>query len=456
MTTTPSTLASRDEVTTSAQKGDWDALVNAAVFGSAEVKAFARETLHKEAAKRGVRPASIHGLYTAIGRGDVPPSFTVPAMNLRVMTYDSARAVFRAAGKLEAGAFIFEIARSEMGYTDQRPGEYAAVILAAALKEGHTGPVFIQGDHFQASPSKWPKDPEGEEKAIRDLIDEALAAGFLNIDIDASTLVDLSKPTIPDQQATNADVSKRLTDYVRSKEPGVPVSLGVEIGEVGHKNSTPEELRGFMEAYAARMTKGVVGPSKISVQTGTSHGGNVLASGELAEVKVDFETLRELSRVARAEFGMGGAVQHGASTLPDGLFHKFPEVGTLEIHLATGFQNLVMDHPAVPETLKQAGRDYVTEKHGAQRKAGETDAQFQYKNRKYAIGPLKAQYWGLPEATRATLRGDLEKKFTFLFEQLAIKGTREVAAKHALYPKTATGGAVKENADALGNILEGE
>ena len=33
--------------------------------------------------------ASIHQLYMAIGRGDVPTTFTVPAMNIRAMNYNS-------------------------------------------------------------------------------------------------------------------------------------------------------------------------------------------------------------------------------------------------------------------------------------------------------------------------------------------------------------------------------
>lgn len=65
------------------------------------------------------------------------------------MTYDVARQIFRVANKHNVGAFIFEIAKSEIGYTFQRPSEYASCVLAAAIKEGYKGPVFIQGDHFQ-------------------------------------------------------------------------------------------------------------------------------------------------------------------------------------------------------------------------------------------------------------------------------------------------------------------
>lgn len=109
-------------------------------------KGWARYLIRSAALQMGILPSSIHELYMARGRGEVPYTFTVPAMNLRVLSFDAAKAVFRVAKRINAGAFIFEIARSEIGYTDQRPAEYSTNVLAAALAEGWTGPVFIQGE----------------------------------------------------------------------------------------------------------------------------------------------------------------------------------------------------------------------------------------------------------------------------------------------------------------------
>ena len=245
-----------------------DGLAFESVFGDAETKAAARWLLWEIAQALGIRPASIHDLYLARGRGDVDRVFTVPAINLRMLTYESARAVLRAARALNAGAFIFEIARSEIGYTDQRPGEYAGCVLAAAIKEGHRGPVFIQGDHFQINAKRYAENPDGEMKAVRDLTTEAVEAGFYNIDIDTSTLVDLSQPNTYEQQRANFERCADLTRAVRDLQPqGVTISVGGEIGEVGGKNSNEEELRAFMDGYHASLG-GVTGISKISIQTG--------------------------------------------------------------------------------------------------------------------------------------------------------------------------------------------
>lgn len=405
-----------------------------AVFGQGLVRDTARWLLWEIGQELGIFPASIHELYMAIGRGEVPPTFTVPAINVRSMNFEMSRAIFRAANKLDTGALIFEIARSEIGYTDQRPAEYVSSVLAAAIAEGFQGPLFVQGDHFQVSAKGYAADPDKEVGAVRDLMREAIDAGFYNIDIDASTLVDLSKDTLEEQQRTNFSVSAELTEFARSIQPeGVTVSLGGEIGEVGEKNSTVPELQAYMDGYRASLPAGVEGISKISVQTGTSHGGVVLPDGTLAQVSVDFDTLQEMSRVAREQYGLGGAVQHGASTLPPEAFDRFPAIGTLEIHLATGFQNIMFDH--APEALVRKANDYCLNNLRKEWKEGKTEEQFLYSTRKKSIGPLKADWWNLDRADKDRIGSALQEQFEFLFEKLNVRSTRQVVLDVTSMPR---------------------
>src|SRR6187399_1867656 len=291
-----------------------DRLVNTAVFGKdAELKGTARWLLRSVAMAAGIRPASIHDLYMAMGRGEAG-GFTVPAINVRAMAYETARAVVRSARKLNAGALIFEIARSEIGYTEQRPHEYVAVVIAAALREGFSGPVFIQGDHVQTNAKKYNSpDRNNEIDALRALIKEEIAAGFYNIDIDTSTLVDLDKATLAEQQEVNVTLAADFAAFIRRTEPrGVTVSVGGEIGEVGGKNSDVHELHAYMDGFNHKLKErgaDLIGLSKISVQTGTAHGGFVNADGTVrTDVKIDLKTLEELSRVARKDYGLAGAV----------------------------------------------------------------------------------------------------------------------------------------------------
>jgi fructose/tagatose bisphosphate aldolase len=336
------------------------------------------------------------------------------------------------ANALEAGAFILEIARSEIAYTEQRPAEYVTVMLAAAMREGFRGPVFIQGDHFQVNAKKFAVDPEAEVNAVKALAREAIDAGFYNIDVDTSTLVDLSQPTLTEQQRRNYETCVDITRTIRELEPdGITTSVGGEIGEVGTENSTVEELEAFMEGFNAtlRAQAGTMaGLSKISVQSGTSHGGVVLADGTIADVKLDLATLETLSKVAREKYGLSGAVQHGASTLPDTAFNNFPRTGTAEIHLATNFQNMLYD--ALPAALREDIYRWLDENAKGERKSGDSDEQFYYKTRKKALGPFKRAFWDLDARTRAVLAAAYDEKFRFLFTQLAVGGTRDAVRRH--------------------------
>ncbi|MDA8218655.1 MAG: class II fructose-bisphosphate aldolase [Dehalococcoidales bacterium] len=410
---------------------DLDRLVYSAVFGDDQVKAASRWVIWEAALQMGAMPASIQGMYQAAGKEGILARRTVPAMNLRGITYDMARAAFRAALAENVGTLIFEIARSEMGYTSQRPSEYATVVLAAALKEGFRGPVFIQGDHFQLVRSNYERDANAEVGTVRSLIEEALDGGFYNIDIDASTLVDITKKTVAEQQTLNVKYTAEMTSFIRQHQPaGVTVSVGGEIGEVGGHNSTVEELKTFMDEYLRELGSARPGISKISIQTGTVHGGVPLAGGGVADVKLDFDRLKELSEIARKDYGLAGAVQHGASTLPDDYFDLFPKMGAAEVHLATGFQNIVFNSPAMPRELRDRMYAYLADKRASERKQGETDEQFYYKTRKRAWGPFKQELWNMPSETREQLSKELQDQFTKLYRKLGVTNSKDLPGKY--------------------------
>jgi fructose/tagatose bisphosphate aldolase len=409
-------------------KDKMDDLIFDAVFEENEEKRIKKFLIIKEIAKEcGAFPCSIQGLYEEMGRNFL--GFTVPAINIRGLTYDVARAIFRKAIEKNVGALIFEIARSEIGYTKQRPLEYSACVLAAAVKENFKGPVFLQGDHFQIVRRYFEKDSVMETNYVKGLIKEAIEAEFYNIDIDTSTLVDLSKEIIYEQQRPNFENTAYLVEYIRSIEPhGITISIGGEIGEIGGKNSTPEEARAYLNGFRD-IYKGKKGLSKLSVQTGTKHGGVVLPDGSIAQVKIDFDTLRELSELVRKEYGLSGCVQHGASTLPEEAFDKFPETGTSEIHLATGFQNIIYDCKALPNDFRKMIYEFLKEQFASEWKEGQTEEQFIYNTRKKGFGPFKKEWWSLSKEVKDLIMAELEQKFEVLFEKLRVFNTVEIVNK---------------------------
>jgi fructose/tagatose bisphosphate aldolase len=378
----------------------------------------------------GIYPASIYEFYMARGRDEFG-GFAVPAINLRSLTYDLARAIFRAMEKIKSNSVVFEIARSEIGYTNQPPVEYSAMVMAAALRENYSGPVFIQGDHFQVNASKFKENPEREIESLKTLITDAVSSGFYNIDIDSSTLVDVSKQDLKEQQCLNYEICAKLTQFIRSIEPkGITISVGGEIGEIGYQNSTPEDLRAFMSGLQSNLEKDTIGISKISVQTGTTHGGVVLPDGSIAQIKLDFNTLKTISETARKEYGLAGAVQHGASTLPPEAFHKFVEYDAAEVHLATDFQNIIYESEHFPADLKNKIYDWLKTNLASEAKPGETEDQFLYKTRKKGLGPFKKEIAKLPQKTRDAIAYEVENKFDFLFKQLNIANTKDLVERY--------------------------
>lgn len=402
-----------------------DNLIYNAVFEPDEEKRKNLFIFIKEIAKAcGAIPSSIQGLYEEMGRQY--PNFTVPAINIRGLTYDVVRAIFRKAMEKKVAALIFEIARSEIGYTNQRPLEYSTVILAAAVAEGFEYPIFIQGDHFQLVRRHFLKEPEAELNYVKGLTAEAIEAEFYNIDIDSSTLVDLDKPTIKEQQKPNFENTAVLAEYIRNIQPnGIEISIGGEIGEIGSKNSTPEEARAYLDGFKETF-KGLKGLSKLSIQTGTSHGGVCLPDGTLANVKIDFDALKIISDVIRNEYGLSGCVQHGASTLPDNAFDMFPKSGASEVHLATGFQNIIYDSKHLPEDFRWQVYSFLKEEFISEKKENQTDEQFIYSIRKKGFGKLKRKWWDLPASVKNPIMEELEAKFGFLFEKLNVIDTADI------------------------------
>lgn len=401
-----------------------DHLVFNLYFSPPPVQKMCSKIIREASKLAGIRTESLYRLYKDRGAGKIG-GFTVPAINVRVITYDIMRTIFRLAKNLRSPLFLFEIARSELSYTGQTIEQYSACAIASALRENYPYPLFLQGDHFQIDRKKYEDDEEGEIEEIKNMIRSALECGVYNIDLDCSTLVDESLDDPVKKEEKNAMFTAELTKFIRSLEEEPVVNIGGEIGEIGKRNSTPEDLEGFMKLYL-EFIEGTEGISKISVQTGTRHGGFILPDGSVKEVDVDFETLRVLSKMGREKYGLAGAVQHGASTLPIEVFPKFVEVGTAEIHLATLFMRLVLGSKFLPDNLKEEIREAVFDIRGDKRKDYETDEQFIASNIKFIIKPYGEIFWKLPDDVKSKILREVEEITCQIFESLRVTQTDEM------------------------------
>lgn len=395
-----------------------DVLIYQAHLAEKSVADLATSLIFDLAKLSGVTSRSIRPLYQAISKGEIE-GFCVPAFNIRTLTFETARTVFRIMKEKNILPVVFELARSEMEYTSQSPRLFAATILAAAIKEGYQGPVFIQGDHFQVNVKKFAQNRDGELSDLKTLIEDSINSSIYNIDIDASTLVDLTQSSLSEQQRQNADVTNTLIQFIRSRQSDeANVSIGAEIGHIGDRNSTTDDLR----AFVTQLTD-VFDLSKISIQTGTSHGGTVLPDGSLKEITVDFKALKEIGILSRNRYHLGGVVQHGASTLPTRLFSKFLEAKTLEVHLATHTQTIIFEN--IPKDLLAEIEAWIRDSLQDKKLPEDTDEQFLYKNRKYALAHFKKRLWDLHGEEKLRITQALENYFNKVFKGLSLENTLE-------------------------------
>jgi fructose/tagatose bisphosphate aldolase len=451
---------------------------NAADFGDrgapADVQALSRWIIGEGAQQLNVKLASPQEAYVAIAEGRIDREMSFAAINIRVATLDTARALFKAANDNKVGAFIAEIARSEMGYTNQSPAEYAAILQAAAMLEGFEGPLFLQGDHIQLKSNPVREGGPAAAKEIdahRKLIHDLLAAGFGSIDLDMSPFERRTEENLSfeEQQAENARLTAEKIADVRAleKELGIPwtVLLGGETGEVGKMNTRKEDLEAYAEGIIAHMKRLGVDPAlgirKIAVNDGTSHGGTPLPDGSVADVAIAFEILKMATDFGK-QYGWAGSVQHGASTLPNNAFSLFPKNKAVEVHLATGFQNIAFDNGIYKlKGVQSEIEQFLADKFRGDWKAGKTFAQFAYSARKQAVGPFKWMAWTMPEDIRAKVAEDLHDQFTFLFEQLGVVDTKDLIAEyitlhdfHQAYPEQTGSSPAASDKEDTGDLAD--
>jgi fructose/tagatose bisphosphate aldolase len=374
--------------------------------------------------RAGVYPASLSPVYQALGEGKLAP-MTIPAFNLRGLTYSLARAIWRAARKVDAGPVLFELAPAEADTGDQTFEEFAAMVLAAAAREGWRGPVFLQGDHFEV-------ESEQDLQGVTALAQRVAAAGFHHIDIDASHLYDSISDELRGFHRPNARATAALLSSLRGcVANGAELTLGGEVGEIGGRNTTPQDLLAFAAEFSPLLQNGTRGLNKISAQTGTTHGGIVKPDGSVGRMAVDFELARSLSDQARA-LGWAGLVQHGASTLTIEDLSHLPEAGVVEVHMATQIQNIVFDHPAFPKGLLEEMRGRLvptrTNAEGDIMDGDEHQSAQQnfYRARWTAWGTFKQPLWNLPEEVLHPVGETLEAWVADVLNALKLQGRGDV------------------------------
>ena len=232
-----------------------------------------------------------------------------------------------------------------------------------------------------------------------------LDSGYRQVDLDTPALA-VPAGSAAARQLPNALCTAGLLQSLAAHSPPGTI-FGGEVGEIGGQNTTAEELQVFIDLVRWHAGASAEWFGKVSVQTGTRHGGMTAGDGELQRMPLDLQLARELATVAR-DNGFAGIVQHGASTLQADQFAALPEAGVIEVHLATNLQNLIFDSEAFPEQLREEMRQAAlassagAAEHGAE--TGALDPEQAFRQKRWGMwGPYKDRLLDLPEDVRRRL-----------------------------------------------------
>lgn len=266
----------------------------------------------------------------------------VMAANIRIT--HSARGIMMAAKEMNA-AVLFEIARSEVGYTGQPPQMFMDSIIKCAADTGFDQPYAVHGDHITIK--------ENTQEAIesaQDLIDAEIAAGFTSYAIDASHNFDADAETTEEQLADNIEITTKLAGLIPED-----AGLEVEVGEVGRADpetgekmiTTVDETVTFINALHEAGIK----PDLLAINNGSIHGNIFDKDGNIVEqVGIDIERTKAIVDAIRP-LGVKLA-QHGITGTPLRLMHLLIGAGIAKGNVGTQWQNVVVANMD-PELLKK-------------------------------------------------------------------------------------------------------
>lgn len=312
----------------------------------------------------------------------------VMAANIR--TQLSTKGVMEAAKKLDA-ALLFEIAKSEVGYTGQSPAEFYQKITETARQIDFDTPYAIHGDHITIKENT----PEAIASA-KNLIEQEVAAGFTSYAIDASHNFNFDGKTEREQLSDNIEITVKLADLIPRD-----ASLEVEVGEVGRTNAdgtkkltTVAESVAFIEALKEQGVK----PDLLAINNGSIHGNIFDEQGNIVEqVGIDIERTKAIVDAIRP-LGVKLA-QHGITGTPLRLMHLLIDAGISKGNVGTNWQNIVVEN--LPQDVLAKMESWTLESEHAKKMLAKkpkiSRKELVAKNIKHSLKVFKGELLGLPD-----------------------------------------------------------
>ncbi|MGB3346755.1 MAG: class II fructose-bisphosphate aldolase [Candidatus Humimicrobiia bacterium] len=369
------------------------------------------------------KPISGKLMFNALRDKDV----IVIAINVRIK--HCLRGVMEAAKEADS-AIIFEIAKSEIGYTDQSPEEYVNYVKEIADRINFNTPYCIHGDHITI-----PENTPEAIKSAEEIVKKEVEAGFTSFAIDASHNFDLNAELTREQLADNIKITTRIAKLIEKlmAEKGKKredYGLEVEVGEIGKidPETGEQELTTVDEAvtFIKALNENGVYPDLIATNNGTVHGNIYDEEGNIIPILgIDAVRTREIAS-SIAPLGVKIA-QHGITGTPLKLIHKLIDAGIVKGNVATNFQDIAIENMS-PELAKRMA-DWTMKNYAEKVRAKKpkiSDREIIGKNIKYAIKVFKHEIEEIDDEYKQKISDASKKSATEFIEAFNGKGSGQI------------------------------
>ncbi len=341
----------------------------------------------------------------------------VMAANIRLQP--SIHGIMEAAMEKRA-AVLFEIAKSEVGYTGQTPADLYGAITAKAQELEFDAPYAVHGDHIGVKSTA-----DADVQSAADLIKAELAAGFTSFAIDASHIFDVNAATVRDQLAGNIEVTTRLANLIPNE-----LSLEVEVGEIGKKNpeTGEQELTSVEEAvtFIEALQENGVYPDLIACHNGSAHGNIYDEDGNIVEqIGIDEQRTRDIAAAIKP-LGVQIA-QHGITGTPLHLMHRLIDAGIAKGNVGTNWQNIALE--TLPDDLVKRMEEWTMDSDKVammrKKKPNMSDRELLGKNIKHSIQHFKDEIAQLSDDDLAPVYAKTKESADAFFEAFNAVGSAD-------------------------------
>ncbi len=397
-----------------------DRLIYNAVFHhDTQIKGTSRWLIKAIAQEKQIFPASIKGLYAFL-ETEKKPKMTIPVVRFPGLSYPIARAVIRAAQRNHASAFIFEIEKSQDLRFSQTPGEFVCIILASAIREGFTGPVFIQTNHFQIDPEQYDQDPSGEKNRLLNLIEESIRAGSYNLWLDGASMELTRGSKKKDTLKPQAHLLAELTHRVHTLEPpGIDICIGAKLGSGKDPTDYQGELQKFMKQYEDALhqinqfAKKVCKISFLSEIKAPIKGNKPGFSSKQKKNKT-----KEAFKLAQEKYHLMVGLDLDIPGFSQEHIKKTYGMESAEIQFPLHCMNLFLQHREFPAALKEELMGSFPNLFSKSQDAS--------RDSQSAFERYKEGFWTLPPSIHEEVGTAIEKEASSMFTAFRVNNTEEI------------------------------